>query len=288
LVFQDQEIAQFLNQTFINIKLTSRQGDEPELRKTYQVTGYPTVLLLKGGGTEVDRIVGFGRDRDAYFNQLKDYAAGRNTLSSYMAEYQQDSTNIDLNYNLAMKYIDHYQRATAQKYLNHILQLDPNDTKGYGEDCRFHSAVYEAQEQQDVAALATFMQQNPPERFWYTGYNELIHFYSRAKDTASVIRTYETLIVKFPQYSNYFNSYAWYIYENQLAEHYERGLEVAKQALALAPDDVNILDTVAWLYFVNDQLPDAIVLMEKALKIEPESTYLKANLKKFKESPTPT
>jgi uncharacterized Ntn-hydrolase superfamily protein len=62
-------------------------------------------------------------------------------------------------------------------------------------------------------------------------------------------------------------------------------LEAAKRAVALEPGSANFLDTLAEVYFRSDMPEDAIVIIQRAIELDPESTYYKDQLKRFQTQP---
>jgi uncharacterized Ntn-hydrolase superfamily protein len=79
-----------------------------------------------------------------------------------------------------------------------------------------------------------------------------------------------------------YNSLAW---EFALRKKYpEATLEAARKAHILAPDDANIMDTVAEAYYAAGYHEEAIQWENKALEIDPENAFFKKQLNKFLEA----
>ena len=79
-----------------------------------------------------------------------------------------------------------------------------------------------------------------------------------------------------------YNSLAW---EFALRKKYPRAtLEAARKAHILAPDDANIMDTVAEAYYAAGKFLEAVQWENKALEIEPENAFFKKQLNKFLEA----
>ena len=58
VVFKDSVFADYFNRQFVNLKVDMEKGEGPELRKKYDVRGYPTLLFLDSKGEVVHRLVG--------------------------------------------------------------------------------------------------------------------------------------------------------------------------------------------------------------------------------------
>lgn len=76
------------------------------------------------------------------------------------------------------------------------------------------------------------------------------------------------------------NNLAWFC---AMANMYlEQSLEAAERAVALDPENANILDTLAEVQFRMGRVDDAIKTIERAIGIDPESVYYKEQLDRFK------
>jgi uncharacterized Ntn-hydrolase superfamily protein len=81
-----------------------------------------------------------------------------------------------------------------------------------------------------------------------------------------------------------YNSLAW---EFALRQQYpEETLEAALKAHALAPDDANIMDTVAEAHYAAGDYSAAVEWETHALEIDPENEFFQKQLKKFQEAVT--
>jgi len=107
------------------------------------------------------------------------------------------------------------------------------------------------------------------------------------KDKADVFlkTTYSLLLmalssdIKDPEV---YNNLAW---EFALRKKYpEETLQAAKKAHALAPEEANIMDTLAEAYYVVGDFEKAIYYEKKALEKEPNDEFYKKQFKKFEDA----
>ncbi len=82
------------------------------------------------------------------------------------------------------------------------------------------------------------------------------------------------------------NAFAWFCAERRLF--LDEALVHAEKARSLAPNDPDILDTVATLQFERGRVREAIEIEETALKIRPDDPFLKEQLEKFRRADRPT
>jgi tetratricopeptide (TPR) repeat protein len=97
------------------------------------VKSYPTVLVLKQDGTEIDRVLGYYRAPE-FIAMLEDYMAGRNTLASMVQEEAtrgQDATFVS---RLADKYNEHGLDDDARTRYDRVMSLDPENKTGLVDD----------------------------------------------------------------------------------------------------------------------------------------------------------
>jgi tetratricopeptide (TPR) repeat protein len=268
-VFQDHKLASFINNRFISLKINGDNGEGMELRKKYQVIGYPTVLFLKPNGEELDRICGFS-GKDEFVQTLTDYSEGKNMLMGILSQLEKDPNNVHLNMKLALKYTARWEMEKAHPYFVKSLQLNPKVEKGIKDKAMYHIAIFEARFKKNIAPLTSFMADNSDENFYNPGYSNLIDFFIKVKDVEETLTVYEQALSKMPTDSSWLNDYAWFIYKNKIQDKYGRGIEVAKKALVIKPEAANIWDTLAWLYYEKGDKQKALKAIKKAWEFSTE------------------
>jgi tetratricopeptide (TPR) repeat protein len=81
------------------------------------------------------------------------------------------------------------------------------------------------------------------------------------------------------------NSLAWFTAINDI--YLSQALEAAKKAVELEPENSNILDTLAEVYFRLGNAEKAIEIETRALELSPDETYLKEQLARFRGEGSP-
>jgi tetratricopeptide (TPR) repeat protein len=102
----------------------------------YRVRAYPTILVLKPDGTEIDRLLGYSRAPE-YIKQVEDYLAGRNTLAAMQAEAPSKGNDPDFTSKLAEKYYGHGYFDEARTQYLRLVDLDPKNTTGQVDDALY-------------------------------------------------------------------------------------------------------------------------------------------------------
>jgi TolA-binding protein len=92
----------------------------------YRVASYPTILVLKPDGTEIDRVVGYYRAPE-FMGLVEDYLAGRNTLGSMIAAEATQGQDPRFVARLADRYYEHGLYPEAESRYERMLPLDPKN-----------------------------------------------------------------------------------------------------------------------------------------------------------------
>lgn len=102
----------------------------------YRVKSYPTILLLRSDGTEIDRLVGYSR-APGFIQQVDDYLAGKNTLAALEAEAATKGSDPEFVGRLAEKYYGHGLRDQAREQYQKLIEMDPKNATGQVDDALY-------------------------------------------------------------------------------------------------------------------------------------------------------
>jgi len=69
--FADEAVAKHLNENFVVIKIDMEKGEGPDVKKRFNITGYPTMVILDSKGTETKRLKGF-MDAEKFLAGIKE------------------------------------------------------------------------------------------------------------------------------------------------------------------------------------------------------------------------
>lgn len=78
------------------------------------------------------------------------------------------------------------------------------------------------------------------------------------------------------------NSLAWFCATSDM--YLEESLRAAQRAVDLEPDNTAILDTLAEVHFRLGHIDDAITVIERAIAIDPEDSYLREQKRRFEDA----
>ncbi len=103
-----------------------------------------------------------------------------------------------------------------------------------------------------------------------------------AKEMEYALGIMERIVEEKPDDAEAHNSLAWELASRKLYP--ERALEIALRANELAPEDANIMDTLAEAHYAAGDYASAIVWEEKALSFDPDNQFFIEQLEKFREA----
>jgi tetratricopeptide (TPR) repeat protein len=241
LVWQDEEVGNFVNEKFIPLRITPSDKGYRQTRADYKVRGTPTVLLLNPQGEEIDRTIGFDGKRDAYFQTIQDLSQGKDTLLSLMAKLEENSDNVEANFKIGKRYIDRHEWENVQPHFAKVLEKDPEDEKGFKSESTYNLAVFELRINSKIEPLQNFIANSADKEILHKAYTNLVAHFIRTKKLDSASELYEEAMEKLTDNAALMTDYAMFVFTSQVEDKYERGIELAKKAMVLAPDDEEVL-----------------------------------------------
>jgi uncharacterized Ntn-hydrolase superfamily protein len=105
---------------------------------------------------------------------------------------------------------------------------------------------------------------------------------SRERDGAYALPIIDRVLAANPDNADYYNNFAWYLAAARREP--AKAVELALRAHELAPDDVNVWDTVAEAYYAAGDYEQALAWEKKALAQDPDNEFFRKQLKKFEEA----
>ena len=92
----------------------------------YGVSFYPTIIVFRSSGEEIDRLVGYYPPAD-FFNEVQLYIQGNETLKDYHIRLADEPERVDYHLVLGEKYKYHSFWDKALEYYNNVLRLAGED-----------------------------------------------------------------------------------------------------------------------------------------------------------------
>ncbi len=137
------------------VKLNAEKDTATAAR--YHVKSYPTVMVLRKDGAEIDRVVGYARAPE-FMSTVDDYLAGRNTLAALAAAEPDSGSDAGFLYRLAERYYLHGRYADARGRYQKVISTDPKNVSGQVDDALYTLARM-SRKDKDYASDARYAQQ---------------------------------------------------------------------------------------------------------------------------------
>lgn len=147
--------APYVQKFLKNFQLAKINAEvDTNLAQHYGVRSYPTFLLLKPDGTEIDRIIGYSPPEE-FVGMIVQSLNGVNTLEDLRNRQAANPSDYDLTFELAEKYMYRSDYENARNYYNQILTSAPADKWELSASSAYYLAYMKYKEKKfDEAAQA--------------------------------------------------------------------------------------------------------------------------------------
>ncbi len=240
----------------------------------------PTLVFTNNKGEEIDRIIGF-LPPDEYQAKVNDIVGNVNTLSACLHKYNNGDNSPENLFTIANKYNDRNESENALKFYKELLTTHDNLDISMSEKANFEIA-YEAFKNGDLAPFDTFIENNPQSSMAQRALMSMVRYYKGQDNQVSELGVFSRALKMYPNDPQMLNAYAWRMTELEL--NLEDALDKSRLAVKLATDEdhkAQILDTEAEVLYKLKRWDDAILVIEKALRIDPSNDYFIEQKEKF-------
>jgi tetratricopeptide (TPR) repeat protein len=166
----------------------------------YHVSGYPTIMVLKKDGTEIDRLVGYSRAPE-FISQVEDYLAGRNTMAAYAAMEPDSGSDPGYVYRLADRLLYHGRGDEARPRYEKVIQMDPKNHSEMVDDALYQLARM-ARKDKDYASDRRYAQRiidhYPDSDMYRSAFLEIAGAYRRETKYKEAMPIYVDYAKRFP------------------------------------------------------------------------------------------
>jgi TolA-binding protein len=199
------EDSTFTRQNVINLSaemifVKAEAKKDTMVRDQYNIAGYPTVVLLKSSGEEIDRIYGYV-PADTFVTIIQDYLQGKNTLSDLENKFQSNPADVSLAFQLAEKYESRRAYDKATLYYQKVVELDQDNQKGKTADALYSLASLEVRKKdypKAVDAFKYFLQKFPNSEMAADAEEYIPYCYAKSGDTTKAIELYQAFLINHP------------------------------------------------------------------------------------------
>jgi tetratricopeptide (TPR) repeat protein len=241
----------------------------------------PTLIFLDDSGNEIDRIIGY-LPPEQYQSRVTEIQSNVNTLGACIQKYENGERTAHLLFTMAQKYTDRNESANAKKYYIELLESFPDINESMVYTAQFELA-YDEFKNGNINPFNDFVNKFSTSNMAQRALSLMARFYRGQDNKISELGVYARMLELYPDDPRTLNGYAWRMAEMEL--NLEDALIKARYAVELTVDDkdfqAGILDTEAEVLWKMGRFNDAILTIEKSLRIDPTSDYFMDQKTKF-------
>jgi D-alanyl-D-alanine carboxypeptidase len=197
-------------------------------------------------------------------------------ISGMLEELEQSPNDVHLMFRIAKAYQAKREDYEAWLVYEKILTADPDDKYGYKTESLFWKATYDGVIGKKPENLIAFIAEHKDYKDIRKAYSWLAKTYQRREEMDKAVQAYRDALNTLDRDPEFYNEYAWWVYENKLTGEYANAIKYARMAVDMKPEAYYIWDTLAHLYCENGQQQEAVEASSTALRLAPEdqrSTY---------------
>jgi tetratricopeptide (TPR) repeat protein len=278
--FQDPRVEKMLAE-LVTVKVNAEKGGGVDLRKQFNVNGFPTVLFVDPKGEEIDRIAGFLK-ADPFLARVTEIRKGEGTFGDLKRRSAAAPDDLGLTKALADKYLERGDQNQAMTLYDQVLKADPENKRGYAAAIHLGRARASLAARDQAGALVSLEKVaafDDPDAM-REAYPALRRLYLLRNRQGDIDKLHDRATQLLKDDAAVMNDVAWF-YASR-SERLDEALSWAQQGAKLAPEDTSILDTLAEVHFRRGEQAAAVETIERALALEPSSDYLQKQLLRFK------
>jgi len=274
-------VAQHAAENLISVKVDVDKKVGSDLFSTFNGTVMPTLVFLDGSGNEIDRIIGY-LPPEQYQTRVVEIHGNINTLGACLQKYENGERTSHLLFTMAKKYTDRNEPDDAIKYYAELLESFPEADENMVSTAQFELAFNEFKNG-NVDPFNDFVNNFSTSPMAQMALSYMARIYEGEDNQVSELGVHRRMLDLYPNNPNVLNGYAWRMAEMEL--NLEDALVKAKYAVELTANDkefqAGILDTQAEVLWKMGRFNDAILTIEKSLRIDPTSDYFMDQKTKF-------
>lgn len=200
-VYTDSKVIQ-MSTEMVFVKVDADK-DTLDTRK-YGISGYPTIVLMKPDGEEIDRIYGYLPLPD-FINQINLYLEGKETLQDFLARLADNPNDLEVNFTLAEKYEARSQYEKSASFYSKVLELDPQDEAGKSDQALMSLGFSYYRQKEFQKAIDTnreFLKKYPDSELKEDVIVYIPYFYAKWGNKERALRLYDRYLKDYPEGEN--------------------------------------------------------------------------------------
>lgn len=277
--FSDTDLIKLAKENFISLKIDAETEIGQKLFNHFNGTGFPLIIFLDKDGIEIDRFYGY-KPAYEFSIKLENILNGKNTFTYFLSEFDKGNYSAEILKPLADKYREKGDNDIALSLYSQLLE-GGNIAKNDFIESKYYIATLSLNNNNQL--INDFLIDFKDSDFFEKAIYELISYYKKNAQSENELNTYNKYLNDLSNSPQFLNSYAWRMSELEI--NLNDALKKVNQALTLVTSSEssypNILDTKAEVLWKLGNIKQAILTIEQAINLNPESEYYRAQKEKF-------
>jgi thioredoxin-related protein len=126
-----------MSEKMVFVKISADK--DSALARQFGVAYYPTIMVCKANGSEIDRLVGYFPPAD-FYNEIQLYLQDRETIDDFLSRLKDEPQKIEYLLAVAEKYRNRSDWSKALEYYRQVITLNPPDTQ-FMQEALFEEAI---------------------------------------------------------------------------------------------------------------------------------------------------
>ena len=278
--FTNQKVIKIIENNIIPKKINAGTKIGNELFETYKGRAYPLIIFLDHNKIEIDRFYGY-LEPDSFIEKVENVLSEKKTYKTYYSNYIDGNKSAETLSALAQKCQDRGDDSLAFILYNELLLKNNLSLQD------FHLAKFSIStlkmKENDISYLLEYLDTYPNSPHLENSIYKLSDYYKKMNLINDEKQLYNQYINNFLSNSSFLNMYAWRLSElnynlDDALEKIELGINVIDKSDNSYP---YLLDTKAEILWKLNRKEEAIMIINTALKIDPDNEYYKNQKIKF-------
>ncbi len=230
------------------------------------------IMFNRGCDRATDRAIGMvaGALFDVLLRRLGAEESNRqNSVAGMLKELEEKPDDIHLMFRIATRQREENEDYEASLMYEQILERDPENRYGYRLEAEYWKAIYDGVISKNPENLIAFISAHGDYSNIQFAYDMLARTYKRRGEMGKAVQVYKDALEAFGPDAEFYNHYAWWVFENSVEDEYNAAIDLTEAALAMKPDACHIWDTLAWLYLSIGEQDKAVEASRRALGLAP-------------------
>ncbi|MEE8336220.1 MAG: thioredoxin family protein, partial [Candidatus Neomarinimicrobiota bacterium] len=283
--YPDPEVIKFARKNMVGFKIDAEKGAGINLARKYNVTGFPTLVIMDNDGREIDRIIGY-MPPEPFLKELKRIKNGVETIKALELRVEKNPGQELSISNLAEKYENAGYFEKASKLWLEVITIN-GSIKSRAE---FRLVILDFKKNSSLKTMEDYLAGRPEPVYAQQAFSTIISYFKKEKNQKMEM---EYLLKKINNAEEFnletpalLNSFSWRITELEASDNYEFALLKVRQAISMLGADerealVGIMDTEAEVLWKMDRIEEAAAVIDEALVLSPDDEYLFKQKEKF-------